>query len=193
MKKVNDKNPEITNGKPNETSSLLDVVVRLEKLPVDGARLKISPTPEQLQKLAKILKVNSVEAFAAKLHVFKQKPGIGVSGHLQAKIIQPCIITLAPVSQKIDLQLQTSFVPKAKKRPEPASQESEIYVDLQASSIVDEYEGNELDLEPFILESLGLEIDLYPRAKGAVMSDKLAGDDPSDLSPFSALKGLKKN
>ncbi|MCF6326762.1 MAG: DUF177 domain-containing protein [Devosiaceae bacterium] len=190
---MNNKNSEAISGNLNEAASLFDVVVRLEKLPVDGAHIKISPSPEQLQKLAKILKVSSVESFTAKLHVFKQKPGIGLSGHLVTKIIQPCVITLAPVSQKIELQLQSSFVPKAKKRQDTSSENSEIYVDLQASSIVDEYEGNELDLEPFLLESLGLEIDLYPRANGAAMSDELAGDDPSELSPFSALKGLKDN
>jgi len=190
---VNNKNPAAAASNLNETSSLFDVVVRLEKLPVDGARLKISPSTEQLQKLAKILNVNSVESFSARLHVFKQKPGIGLNGHLLAKIIQPCVITLAPVSQKIDLQLQTNFVPRATKRQAPPSENSEIYVDLQASNFVDEYEGNELDLEPFLMEALGLEIDLYPRANGAEMSDDLSGDDPADLSPFSALKGLKNN
>jgi len=187
---VNDNIAKPVSDDQEQPSGLFDARVNLEKLPVDGVRMNVFASDDQMQKLAEILKVSSFESFSANLHVFRKKSGIGVEGNMRAQLIQPCVVSLVPVRQIIDLRLETTFIPKEKI---PREEASEIYVDLLGSEIVDEYEGSELDLEPFLIESLGLEIELYPRAKGAVMSEELSGDDPAGLSPFSVLKGLRKN
>ena len=43
------------------------------------------------------------------------------------------------------------------------------------------------------MEVFALAIDLYPRAPGAALPEEGAGDDPAELSPFAALKALKKD
>jgi len=193
---VNNTDQKNSSATPNSakglSEGLFDVIVRLEKLPVAGRHLKIQLDNEQLQKLAAVVKVSSIENFSARLHVFNQKPGIGVSGNMLATVIQPCVITLAPVSQTIDLELQRSFVQKIKTTEEVSSTRPETYIDIESDDLPDEYEGFELDLTPFLLEVLALDINLYPRAPGAAMNAGQAGDDPAELSPFSALNDLKK-
>jgi len=203
MKNKDVKDKSIAGGDKDGTKELFDIVIRLEKMPVAGHHIKINLDSGQLRELAKILTVSLIEDFSATLHVFNEKKGVGVTGNLQATIIQPCVITLEPVTQKIKLQLQRNFVPAPKvqvskvqvpkKAPEDVSIGAETNFDLESADMPDEYEGHELDLAPFLFEVLGLEIQLYPRAPGAKMDEKQAGDDPKELSPFSVLKNLSEN
>ena len=174
-----------------------DVVINLERLPVDGSHVSLELALGQLRKLASVLKVSSVRDFSAGLHVLRKNRGRGseilVTGNLLSTIVQPCVITLEPVSQTIDVKLQRTFVPSGGGPGGDVTANAEIYVDLGEDDMPDEYEGNELDLGPFLLESLALEIDIYPRLPGARLGSGIAGDGSSGSSPFSVLKDLKKN
>jgi uncharacterized metal-binding protein YceD (DUF177 family) len=66
-------------------------------------------------------------------------------------------------------------------------------VNLEDDDLPDYFEGNEIDLADLVLEVFALAIDLYPRKPGAELPEDMAGDDPAELSPFAALKALKKD
>ncbi len=174
----------------HEQYNIFDLEVLLDKLPVKGRHIKIEANAEELIELAKIAKVNEVGRFSASIHVARVDGAIQVLGKMSAEISQPCIITLEPVHQRIEEDLSRVFLPKTKETVENAPG-SETYIELGPDEVPDYYEGNILDLSAYLLENLGLGIDLYPRLAGAKLSKEQAGDNPEELSPFAALKHLK--
>ncbi|HHB82813.1 MAG TPA: DUF177 domain-containing protein [Devosia sp.] len=174
---------------------LSDTVVNLDRLPNLGRRLKIQADAEQLQHIAKAAMVTSVGRFAADLHIIRVKGGVQVTGRLRAESTQPCVVSLEPVHQRIDEELNRVFMPNPGDALSDSPQEnapgSETYIDLTSEDLPDYYDGALLDLSDFLLESFAMAIDLYPRAPGAKMTPELQGDDPASLSPFAVLKQMK--
>ncbi len=171
--------------------SPLDARVRIDKLPATGRNLKVNATPQQLVEIAKIAGVSKLHRLSATLQVTPVKGGVQVIGRLEAEIVQPCVVTLDPVLQKIDEPLARIFS-SAPDIHADAGAGSEKFIDLESDDLPDFFDGSELDLSAYVLEVLGLATDLYPRASGAEISAEQKGDDPADLSPFSALKALKR-
>ncbi len=173
-----------------DTEPGLQARVNLDRLPAKGRELQVVADEEQRAWLAQVSKVSAVGRFSASLRVSGIKGGVQVTGRLLAEITQPCVVSLEPVHQRIDEPLERVFLPLSA-RKDPGEEEGvERFVDLNEEELVDYYEGSELDLEDFLIEELGLAIDLYPRAPGAGMTPEQRGDDPAALSPFSVLKSL---
>ena len=172
------------------TQNIFDASILVDKLPGTGRHLKINVTGEDLNKLAQIAKVSSVGRFSALLKIVRIDGGVHVTGQLKAEVTQPCVVTLEPVHQQIDENLDRVFLPMPADGVENAPG-SETYIEFTDEDIPDYYEGNSLDLSAFLIEALGLSIDLYPRRAGAKMSEKQSGDDPRDLSPFAVLKSVE--
>lgn len=174
---------------------LSDTVVNLDRLPNLGRRLKIQADAEQLHLISKAANVISVGRFAADLHIVRVKGGVQVTGRLTAESTQPCVVSLEPVHQRIDEELNRVFMPNPSNTQTDSTQEnapgSESYIDLSDEDLPDYYEGALLDLGDFLLESFAMAIELYPRAPDAKMTTELKGDDPAKLSPFAVLKQMK--
>ena len=174
----------------NAQYGIFDIEVPLDKLPVKGRHIKVEANSDDLAELAKIARVSDVGRFNASLHVARVDAAIQVQGKMSAEITQPCVITLEPVHQRIEEILDRVFLPKTKEMIENAPG-SETYIDLGPEDVPDYFEGNSVDLTAYLLETLGLSIDLYPKIAGAKMSEAQAGDNPDSLSPFAALKSLE--
>ncbi len=175
----------------NDTeNSLLEARVRVDKLPSGGRILKINATPEQLMEVKKIAGVSNIHRLSAVLQVNPVKGGVQVTGRLEADIVQPCVVTLDPVPQKVSEPLSRVFSSAPDIHAE-AGAGSENFIDLESDDLPDHFDGIELDLSDYILEVLGLAIELYPRASGAELSTEQKGDNLGNLSPFSVLKSLK--
>ncbi len=171
-------------------TALLAALVRVDKLPASGRRLKVAPEKDQLPSIARYLKVSAVNFLSADLLVTGFKGGLRVSGTLKAEVVQPCVVTLAPLAQKIDEVAERVFLfgPDINAA---AAAGSESFIDLSPDEIPDYFEGDELDLSATLFEVLALAIDLYPRAPGAKMSAELTGDNREELSPFAVLRSKK--
>jgi uncharacterized metal-binding protein YceD (DUF177 family) len=109
---------------------------------------------------------------------------------LGATVVQPCAITLAPVTTRIDAALhrdyREDFAP-------PAEAESEVPEDVDVEPLPDT-----LDLHEVLAEALALELPDFPRAPGADLGELRAappGADPDEGSaerPFAALAALRR-
>ena len=170
--------------------SPLDARIRIDKLPAAGCQFRMVATPQQLTEIAKIAKVTKVLGLSAFMQVSQENGGVRVTGRLEADVVQPCVVTLDPVLQKISEPLNR-FFSSAPDIHADAGAGSENFIDLENDDLPDFFDGSELDLSAYIVETLGLSIELYPRAPGAEMSAEQRGDDPDSLSAFSALKALR--
>lgn len=170
----------------------LDAVVRVDKIPAAGRVVKIETDEEQREALTDELKVSALTAFSAVVTASRFRGGIRAQGRVKGAVVQPCVVTGEPVTQEIDELIDRVFLPGRDAASE-ATAGAEVFVNLEADDLPDYFEGDEIDLSDLVLEVFALAIDLYPRKPGAKLTEDMAGDDPAELSPFAALKPLKKD
>ena len=111
---------------------------------------------------------------------------------LGATAVQTCVVTLDPVTTRIDVPVARRYVPAAQlPRPEPGS-ETEMPEDDEIEPL-----GAVIDLDALIAESLALALPDHPRAPGAELGQTVhaaEGTTPitdEDARPFAALRGLR--
>lgn len=108
---------------------------------------------------------------------------------LGATVVQPCVVTAAPVTTRIEADVTRSYL--ADFRP-PEEAEAEMPEDDTAEALPDM-----LDLVEVLAEALALEVPDYPRAPQADLGAAVAappGVTPlrdEDTKPFAALQGLR--
>lgn len=170
----------------------LDARVRVDKIPAAGRVVTVTTDVEQRELLAERLMVSEVTAFAAEVTATRFRGGIRAQGTVSGTVVQPCVVTGELVPQEISETIDRVFLPGHDEASE-ATAGAEVFVNLEADDLPDYFEGEEIDLGDLIMEIFALAIDLYPRAPGAELPGGMAGDNPEDLSPFAALKALKKD
>ena len=99
-------------SRPKESSSL-DATIRVDHLPPEGRELSLVADPEQRSALAERLLVSSVEALEVELKVVKFRGGLRVFGRLHAVVVQPCVVSMVPVTQDIEEPIDRIFLPAA--------------------------------------------------------------------------------
>lgn len=108
-----------------------------------------------------------------------------------ATVTQPCVVTLAPVTTRIDEPVSRHWRPEEEFPSVPEGAEVEMTDDE-----TDPLPGV-IDLGAVMAEALSLALPLYPHAEGAEAAaealDEQAAPDPEDErpNPFAALAGLR--
>ena len=107
-----------------------------------------------------------------------------LQGHLRARVVQPCVVTLAPVASDIAEPVVRRYLAEM---PEPEGDEVEMPEDDTAEPLPEV-----IDLAAVMAEALVLALPLYPRAPGAAF-DAIADEGPEETrKPFAGLAGLLK-
>lgn len=173
--------------------------VNVETLPGKGLNLVLRPGDDERQALADAHDMVGVEDYVAEVNVKRwQRDGIRITGHLQADIVQSCIVSLEPVSQHIDTDIDALFLPEtsklASRRAEGEAQE--ILIDPDGPDAPEPFEPPYLDVGAAVAEFFSLAIDPYPRAPGVeepvVLTTDPAGKVEEERpNPFAKLAGLK--
>ena len=111
---------------------------------------------------------------------------------LGATVIQTCVVTLAPVTTRIDEPLTRRYLAHV---PDPAPEpgaEVEMPDDVDIEPLPES-----IDLAQVALEALALALPAYPRAEG-VEAEEVAVTEPGktpmtddDARPFAGLAGLR--
>lgn len=117
--------------------------------------------------------------------------GNGPRYRLRARLIaaasQTCVVTLAPVASEICTDVEQEY--------EAAAQElggggGEVVLAGDEESFVEPLVGDSIDVGEAAAEQLGLELEPFPRAKGATFGGYSLGDGsepPAPANPFSSL------
>lgn len=107
-----------------------------------------------------------------------------VTGQLSAKVVQPCVVSLAPVKTTINEPVHRVLSPHAIM---PEAEEVEM-----GDEEVDPL-GQFIDVEAMMIEALALALPLYPRAEGAALDTVHDPDDAETRKPFAGLADLLRN
>jgi uncharacterized metal-binding protein YceD (DUF177 family) len=117
---------------------------------------------------------------------------VHVTGRVQARIGQTCVVTLDPIENEIDEQVDVMFAP-SEQLPQLAHQADDAPDgDAEPADAPEPIENGMIDLGRLATDVLYLAIDPYPRKAGAVFEPQIAVADPED-HPFAALKVLQSD
>lgn len=121
------------------------------------------------------------------------KSGWRLEAHLGATVIQACIVTLDPVTTRIDTEVVREFLPPERLDTPEAGSEIEMPEDDTVEPL-----GEEIDLEAIMLEALSLVLPIYPRKDGVELDEtQFAADGVTPMTdtqakPFAGLAALRE-
>ena len=115
-----------------------------------------------------------------------------LTAKLGATVVQPCVVTLDPVTTRIDEPVTRRFSPDAEPQNLAAGEEIEMPEDDTLEPL-----GQEIDLRRVMIEALSLALPPWPRSDGAELGEVTAaaeGAEPltdEDTKPFAGLRALR--
>lgn len=166
------------------------VPVAVDDIPDSGLHLEIdAPAPVRTQLLALVDGLSTVHDLASLSAVFdltRQGSRVHVAGRVRAKVGQTCVVTLEPIENTVDEEVDLTFAP-----PVEGIDELEGEIELKRDYDPPEpLDGDTVDLGQLATEFLVLGIDPYPRKAGVEFAAPKVGEDTP--KPFAALADLKK-
>jgi uncharacterized metal-binding protein YceD (DUF177 family) len=169
--------------------------VRVGHVSHNPIEVRIEADANERMGLAGLWDILGVQTLSADLKLRRwKKDGVKVFGTVHAEVTQACVVTLDPVVQIIDEEIEEIFVPEGSPLARiTANDAGEIILDPEGPDMPELFSGDEIDVGTFAAEMVAMALDPYPRKpdiefKGHTESD--AGDDRKP-SPFAVLKTLK--
>ena len=164
-------------------------IVRLDDSGRAPRAFDLAPPAEVRAKLSDSLAILGLRKLAFKGQLVPEgKRDWRLEGDLGATAVQACVVTLVPVTTRIDEAVERRYV--AEPPETPAGDEIEMPDDsvepLPAA----------LDIGAVMAEALALALPAWPRAEGADLGEQVfaePGKQPmkdEDARPFAGLKGL---
>ncbi len=154
-------------------------------------RFDLRPDAAQRGALARLLGISAIPALRLQGEVrLLGRSDLVLEAHLDATVIQPCVISLAPVTTKIGVPVLRRYL---RDYAQPAEDEAEMPEDDTSEPLPDS-----IDPGAVMTEALALALPDYPRAPGAVCGEVAVappGAMPlgeAGLKPFAGLANLTK-
>ncbi len=162
---------------------------RTTEIPEDGLKNKKVATAEECQEVASALGVSHCHKLVC---TYAVRPLLGdrfqLKGHIFAELTQPCVVTLDPVKQALEVDVGVEFWPEvqintlSEEFDEPDREDPEPIV------------GGELQVGHIVYELIASNIDPYPRAPGAELERSSSETrEAAQSHPFAALSALKED
>jgi len=172
--------------------------LRLDDIGIAGSDLEIEANANERDLLARRFGLVSLDSLEATIHVdlTENDTVVHVTGSFRAEVTQSCVVTLEPITTRIEGPLECLFTTDG----EPAT-EGEIEISLlpDAEDPPEPIPGETIDLGEVVAAQLALEIDPFPRLPGASFegySSTAPGGDAEasqDGGPFAELARIRSN
>lgn len=165
--------------------------VRLADVPSGGLHVRRRDLSEaDARAFAAAIGVSGLRAFDLDIHVRPYRgDGLAVEGTVGAEVDQTCVVTLEPMVNRIEEEVEITFRPEDKITTKLVEDE-EDGLSIDASHAADDpLVGGAIDAAAIAAEFLALGVDPYPRKPDAVF-EKPEGTGES--SPFAGLSKLKR-
>lgn len=167
--------------------------LRLADLATRKATLfELTPTADERKAIAAELGIIGVKKLRFNGQIAPQgKTDWTMTADLGATVVQECVVTLTPVTTRIDEPLTRSYVADL---PEPEASEVEMPEDDTVEPL-----PATLDLAQVMIEALTLALPPYPRTDGADLGEAVftaPGVVPmrdEDAKPFAGLQSLRES
>lgn len=140
------------------------------------------------QALARRFDLRSIKRMSARVRLSRRSGILHADGHVEATIVQSCVVTGDPLNARIDAPFSVRYVPDAF-----AQTEAEDFELSAEDCDTLQLDGNQIDLGELAAETLGLALDPFPRSEGAEAALRESGVlGEEETGPFAALRALKE-
>jgi len=164
-------------------------LVNVAQIPDGGLHREIEADERARAVMAETAGIREISSARAAFDLVRRSGGrVHVAGRVRATVGQTCVVTLEPIENEIDEEVDLIFAPAEEIAPQIDADD-----DDGQSTIADPPEPIEngmIDLGRLATDVLFLAIDPYPRKQGAMFEPQVAARDPED-HPFAALKALQ--
>jgi uncharacterized metal-binding protein YceD (DUF177 family) len=164
-------------------------VVNVGHIPERGLHREIEADVSARAAMAELAGLREIFSARAAFDLSHRDGGrVHVAGRVQAEVGQICVVTLEPIENEIDEEVDLLFAP-----PDEIAPQIDTDDDDGESTLVEPPEPIEngmIDLGRLATDVLFLAIDPYPRKEGAAFAPQVAASDPED-HPFATLKALQ--
>ena len=169
------------------------VLVTVAQIPENGLHRDIEADQATREAMAEAAGLREISAAHASFDLVPKSGGqVHVTGRVQARIGQTCVVTLEAIENAIDEPVDLTFVP-AEQMPQLVHSADDVPGDDDETADPPEpIENGTIDLGRLATDVLYLAIDPYPRKPDAVFEPPVLAADPED-HPFAALKALQAN
>lgn len=167
------------------------VPVSVAQIPEIGLHRDIEASAVEREAMAKDAGLREIVSAHASLDVTPMGGGrFHVAGRVRARVGQTCVVTLDPIENDIDEEIDLIFAP-SEQIPDLAdlvdeAAESDVEIPDPPEPIV----NGIIDLGRLATDALFLAVDPYPRRPDAIFKPPVEAADP-EAHPFAALKALK--
>ena len=149
--------------------------VATDRIGPDGLEVTVQASDAECAALAARMQVPAVLSLHCRFRLSRSAPqNIEANGHLHARVVQTCVVSLDDFESSVEEDFVVRFV--------PAGQESHA-MDPDAEDEIP-FEDGMLDLGEAAAEQLGLALDPYPRQPGVELP---TFDEDEATHPFAAL------
>ncbi|MFT5180648.1 MAG: uncharacterized metal-binding protein YceD (DUF177 family) [Alphaproteobacteria bacterium] len=150
-------------------------------------KIAIVTTQAEREALAARYGLISLDALEAQVTVREDPSGeIVAEGHVQAQIVQQCVVTLEPISSTVSASFDQLYTLR------PADVEDDLEIGPDDIEPPEPVIGDSIDVGELLAQFLSLSIDPYPRAPDAdSQTDQYPSKTPKD-GPFAALAQLRE-
>ena len=176
---------------PRALAKLPSQILRLADLPNRRPTgFALTPGGDELAAVAEALELRDIRKLRFEGEIAPQgRSDWALTAQLGATVVQDCVITLAPVTTRIDEEVRRIY---AADLPEPDGVEIEMPEDDTIEPL-----PATIDLGDVMLEALSLALPAFPRAEGAELEQSqfaAPGQKPmtdEDAKPFAGLAALR--
>ena len=144
----------------------------------------IAPTATEAAALARLVGATAVRKMRFRGRLVPAGAGWRLDGTLGATVVQPCVVTLEPVTTRIEVPVERSWLPEAG----PPAAEVVLLADAEEEP---DPLGDRIDLGLVATEALALAVPAYPRRPGAALVSPVGTPDEDRPKPFAALEALR--
>lgn len=154
----------------------------------DRLDFDITPEPAEATALARLMGALSLRKmrFAGSLTPLEPR-GWALDATLGATVVQPCVVTLEPVTTRIDQPVRRRYLPEGR------GTSGALLVDPEDDDDETEPLGERIDLGLVATEALALALPAYPRSPGATLRapGTLPEEEDEVVKPFAGLAALR--
>ncbi len=170
------------------------VPVPVAEIPETGLFQAIEAKPDVRKAMAELGGLPDIAAVKADLKLLPVKGGtVHVTGRVTGRVTQICVVSLDPVENEVDEDVDVVFAPPSQIRELADSMdEDDGESDDDRPDPPEPIEDGMIDLGKLVTDALFLGLDPYPRKPDAVFQDQVTAPSAEE-HPFAALKALKKD
>jgi uncharacterized metal-binding protein YceD (DUF177 family) len=167
-----------------EFSRLIDA----DSIAESPRRIEISADETERRRLAGRFGLKAIERLEAEVRLARRAGLIYTEGHVDADVVQSCVVTDEPLPAHVDAPFSVRFVADTA----AAAADDEIELSAEDCDTLP-LEGGKIDLGELAAETLALALDPFPRSAAADVALEQAGlGNETEAGPFAALKALKE-